>query len=149
MEKWIFVKDMNGNVLRVRATDKYVGLFVTENGDVYHVTDLDFTYVDASDDYLSRLERVNERNDEDYKRTQEYLRSMMESLDAVKLAERQTEIAEREYWRRLRGDVFLAIWREYRTRNDACDVARQVVDTLYKQDCDFIENLFNTNDNKD
>lgn len=59
---------------------------------------------------------------------------MMQSFDATKIADHKAKIDEREYWRKLRGDIFLAIHGAYSGKMHAVELADQIVSALYKQD---------------
>lgn len=86
------------------------------------------------------------KQDEEHERTQSQLREMLSSMDAKAIADHQAEIDEREYWRKLRGDIALEIIRKrgdkdyYKTASHyeiISDMTRVLFNELYAQHQEF------------
>lgn len=112
MENWILAKNLLGENIKVRQNRPYGDIFVDENDNDYKAYHLDFT--DA------RV--VGE-----------------ETANAT--ADHKAVIEEREYWRKLRGEVFLSVMHEDWVANndEALRITDYIVRELYKQDFEFFK----------
>ena len=72
----------------------------------------------------------------------EMLKDLMSQMDVKGQDDHRAKIAEREYWRKLRGDILLALL-DKSTSIDLSlpDRASDLTERLYKQDKDFFNNL--------
>ena len=101
-----------------------------ENGCKIKIRDLDFT--EARYD-LPPLPSLTENHKDNVKE----LKEIMNSFDVKEQDNNRAEIAKREYWRKLRGDIFLSIHKEYVNKNDALILTKEIFDALYEQDAEF------------
>jgi hypothetical protein len=128
MEKWILVKNLDGEQIKVRQHVKYGDIFVDENGKEYKASHLDFTKA------IFAFPKIkNSHFDE--------LKEMMKSWDVKEQDNNRALIAEREYWRKLRGDIFLELLRksgmehlDIKPLADDTDIA---FNAIYEQDSKF------------
>lgn len=149
MENWIFAKKIDGEFVKVRQSKAGSGEFVGVDGNIYTVYDLDFTQIHPLDaDLLRQFEESNKRYAEQQVEYQELLNKMLSSMDANAIADHKAEIDEREYWRKLRGDIALEIIRKRGSLNHYCnathyDVIAEMANVLfmelYAQDKDFFK----------
>jgi len=135
MENWILVKNLDGEDIKVRQNRAYGGIFVDEQGREYVASVLDFSG--------ARLEipDFNEQNKEDLNT----LKDMMKSMDAKAIADHKAVIDEFEYWRKLRGEIFMEMYRDKLAKNDGrkseddlLNKTKYLVNQLWQQDQDFI-----------
>lgn len=72
----------------------------------------------------------------------EMLKDLMSQMDVKVQDDHRAKIAEREYWRKLRGDILLALL-DKSTSIDLSlpDRASDLTERLYRQDKDFFRNL--------
>lgn len=135
MENWILVKNLDGEDIKVRQNRAYGGIFVDEQGREYVASVLDFTG--------ARLEipDFNEQNKEDLNT----LKDMMKSMDAKAIADHKAVIDEFEYWRKLRGEIFMEMYRDKLAKNDGrkseddlLNKTKYLVNQLWQQDQNFI-----------
>lgn len=135
MKNWILVKNQKGEDIKVRQNRAYVDIFVDEQGNEYMSRDIDFT--------CARLEipDFNEQNKEDLNT----LKDMMKSMDAKAIADHKAVIDELEYWRKLRGEIFMEMYRDHLAKNDSrkseddlLNKTKYLVNQLWQQDQDFI-----------
>lgn len=129
------------------GSSKWVGV----DGFVWYSTELDFTknVADKNADmsaFLADLERRNKEFDEEQNRQREKLNTMFAQLDPEAMAEHNAKIAEREYWRKLRGDIALEIIRKRGDKEHynapshfvtIGDMTRVLFNELYDQDQEF------------
>lgn len=143
--KWLKSKDDNGNSVMVRQQWPYSETFISSDGKFYSLDCLDLTGDDVTGEdtnvgqMVSEFTKRNAESHEEYRKTQESIREMLASVDSINTANRLAELEEREFWRKLRCDIFLAIFKDYKTKMDACDVADQIVKRLFNDDKVFNE----------
>lgn len=134
MENWILVKNQKGEDIKVRQSRAYGDIFVDEQGREYVASVLDFTG--------ARLEipDFNEQNKENLNA----LKDMMKSMDAKAIADHKAVIDELEYWRKLRGEIFMELYRDHSAKNDSrksedalLSKTKYIVNQLWQQDQDF------------
>lgn len=134
MENWILVKKLDGEDIKVRQNRAYGDIFVDEQGREYVARVLDFTG--------ARLEipDFNEQNKEDLNT----LKDMMKSMDAKAIADHKAVIDEIEYWRKLRSEIFMEMYRDHLAKNDGrkseddlLNKTKYLVNQLWQQDQDF------------
>ena len=124
--------------------------FVSDKGIRYHVSELDLTRRDY-EPQLFNLEEFEKRNKEinqQYQESQAMYMEMLSKMDANSIADHKAKIDEREYWRKLRGDIALEIIRK-RGDKDHYDTAshfetiaemtRVLFNELYDQDKEFFK----------
>ncbi len=135
--KWFFANTTDGREVKVRHVASGTNVFLDENGDTYCVYDLDFTnirFCSDDDGIQKQLGRINEESKRQSEEWNERMSQMLSSLDVTKQDNHRAEIAEREYWRKLRGDIFFAIHGDYSVKEDALAMTKQIFDVLYDQD---------------
>lgn len=143
MENWIFAKKFNGESVTVRQGEAGSKLFIGNDGKMYDVSDLDFTQIHPLDaDFLRQFEESNKRYAEQQVEHQELLNKMLSSMDANAIADHKAKIDEREYWRKLRGDIFLELIKGQSSSTNirwAYGMTEECVIRLYEQDKDFFK----------
>lgn len=126
----------------VRGSTWWIG----DDGKEYDITQLDFTKKAEAPSFITEMNERMKRTDEEHDRTQAQLREMLASMDAKAIADHQAEIDERAYWRKLRGDIALAIISQkseklsLRSEDEWVLIAYktdQFLDMLYNQDKEF------------
>lgn len=135
MENWILVKNQKGEDIKVRQSRAYGDIFVDEQGNEYLSRNIDFTCARLP------IPNFNEQNKENLNT----LKDMMKSMDAMAIADHNAVIAEFEYWRKLRGEIFMEMYRDHLAKNDGrlseddlLNKTKYVVYQLWQQDQDFI-----------
>lgn len=135
MENWILVKNQKGEDIKVRQSRAYGDIFVDEQGNEYLSRNIDFTCARLP------IPNFNEQNKENLNT----LKDMMKSMDAMVIADHNAVIAEFEYWRKLRGEIFMEMYRDHLAKNDGrlseddlLNKTKYVVYQLWQQDQDFI-----------
>lgn len=143
MEKfnWISAKVIGTDeFVRVRQTNLREQVFITATGVVYDFQDLDFTQPNTEEQFFLDCVKENNKKMEDQ---QELMNKMLGSLDANAIADHKAKIDEREYWRKLRGDIFKAVFdatpNDKGTMKTVIDTTKFYFDALYKQDKDFFK----------
>jgi hypothetical protein len=135
MENWILVKNQKGEDIKVRQSRAYGEIFVDEQGNEYASISLDFTCARLA------IPDFNEQNKENLNA----LKDMMKSMDAKAIADHKAVIDEFEYWRKLRGEIFMEMYRDHLAKNDSrkseddlLNKTKYLVNQLWQQDQDFI-----------
>jgi hypothetical protein len=135
MENWILVKNQKGEDIKVRQNRAYGDIFVDEQGNEYMSRNIDFTCARLA------IPDFNEQNKENLNA----LKDMMKSMDAKAIADHKAVIAEFEYWRKLRGEIFMEMYRDHLAKNDGrmsedylLNKTKYLVNQLWQQDQDFI-----------
>lgn len=140
MEKYKWIKayyasqndDCEREIL-VRQEESRSEYFVSDKGTRFHVSELDLTQ-DGGE--LIPVEKSDG------------LKWFLQSMDANAIADHKAKIDEREYWRKLRGDIALEIIRKrgdnfhYSTPSHfvtIADMTRVLFDELYDQDKEFFK----------
>ena len=127
---WILAKNrLYGEVIKVRQIHEGSSTFVDENGCRLKIRDLDLT--EARYD-LPPLPSLTYNKD-----NLKEIKEIMNSFDVKAQDDNRAEIAKREYWRKLRGDIFLSIHKEYVNKDDAIALTKEIFDALYEQDVEF------------
>ena len=128
--------------------------FVSDKGTRYHISELDLTRSDY-EPQLFNLEEFEKRNKEinqQYQESQAMYMGMLSKMDANSIADHKAKIEEREYWRKLRGDIALEIIRKrgdkghYDTASHfetIADMTRVLFNELYDQDKEFFKDKDN------
>lgn len=134
MENWILVKGLEGEDIKVRQKRAYGNTFVDEQGKEYTTIVLDFTNARLV------MSDFNEQNQEHLNA----LKDMMKSMDAKAIADHKAVIGELEYWRKLRGEIFMEMYRDHLAKNnsrmsedDLLNKTKYLVNQLWQQDQDF------------
>lgn len=142
MENWILARTLGGNDVKVRQGEPFSRMFIGEDGIMYDASDLNFTGVPSRNaDILKQLDENNKRYAEQQVEHQELMNKMLASMDANAIADHKAEIDEREYWRRLRGDVFLELIKRdwINDKNSALNLTMDAINELYEQDTEFFK----------
>ena len=135
MKNWILVKNQKGEDIKVRQSRAYGEIFVDEQGNEYMSRDIDFTCARLA------IPDFNEQNKENLNA----LKDMMKSMDAKAIVDHKAVIAEFEYWRQLRGEIFMEMYRDHLAKNDGrkseddlLNKTKYLVNQLWQQHQDFI-----------
>lgn len=83
--------------------------FVDGAGNRFHISELDLTQPQIFN--LEEFEKRNKEINQQYKESQTIYMEMLSKMDANSIADHKAKIDEREYWRKLRGDIFLEVTR--------------------------------------
>lgn len=110
---WIKAKNAEGDEIFVRQGESGSKLWLDDRGMMYDISDLDFTQC-FDEPHIFNLEEFEKRNKEinqQYQESQAMYMEMLSKMDANSIADHKAKIEEREYWRKLRGDIFLEVTR--------------------------------------
>ena len=124
--------------------------FVDGAGNRFHISELDLTRSDYEPQLfnLEKFEKCNKEIERQYKENQAVYMEMLSKMDANSIADHKAKIDEREYWRKLRGDIALEIIRKrgdkghYDTASHfvtIADMTRVLFNELYDQDKEFFK----------
>lgn len=124
--------------------------FVDGAGNRFHISELDLTRSDYESQpfNLEEFEKRNKEMEQQYKEGQAMYMEMLSKMDANSIADHKAKIDEREYWRKLRGDIALEIIRKrgdkghYDTASHfvtIADMTRVLFNELYDQDKEFFK----------
>ena len=134
MENWILVKNQKSEDIKVRQSRAYGEIFVDEQGNEYMSRNIDFTCARLA------IPDFNEQNKENLNA----LKDMMKSMDAKAIADHKAVIDEFEYWRKLRGEIFVEMYRDHLAKNDSrkseddlLNKTKYLVNQLWQQEQDF------------
>lgn len=137
----------------VRQVESCSEYFISDKGNRFHISELDLTQ-NASEpnaknfDVFKQFEEAQERMKEQNAAYNDLMNKMIASMDANTIADHKAKIDEREYWRKLRGDIALEIIRKrgdkehYNTPSHfttIADATRVLFSELYKQDQEFFK----------
>ena len=141
----------------IRQTESRSEYFVDDEGARHHISELDLTrsgsdfepqIFNLEESKLEEFERRNKELEQQTKESQAMYMEMLSKLDANSIADHKAKIDEREYWRKLRGDIALEIIRK---RGDAdyyttpchytliAEMTKVLFDELYNQDKAFFK----------
>lgn len=110
----------------VRQEVEGSGTFVDNEGNRYHISELDLTR-NTFEPQIAPVEKTDG------------LKWLLESMDANAIADHKAKIDEREYWRKLRGETFSSLRKEYRSEYDALKQTEFIINHLYAQDQEFFK----------
>lgn len=109
--------------------------FVDDKGNRFHISELDLTH-DTFEPQIIPIEKTDG------------LKWLLESMDANAIADHKAKIDEREYWRKLRGNIAMEFIRkrgdkEYHSApshfSTIAGATRVLFDELYDQDKEFFK----------
>lgn len=132
----------NGKRVSVRQQEAGGRIWVDMEGLLYNFVDLDFTQVPEEPKFVIDWKERMRKSEEEHERTQKQLQDMFASMDTKAIADHQSLIDERAYWRKLRGDIFLEILRccgDSVTYKDMVSTVKFVFESLYEQDKAFFD----------
>lgn len=129
-------------------------MFVDGEGNRYHISELDLTRSNYEPQIfnLKGFEERNKEIEQQYKENQTMYLEMLSKMDANAIADHKAQIDEREYWRKLRGDIALETIRKrgdkghYDTSSHfvtIADMTRVLFNELYDQDQEFFKDVDN------
>ena len=157
MEQYNWIKayyasqnDVSEHEIFVRQVESFSDYFISDKGNRFHISELDLTHSDYEPQLfnLEEFEKHNKEINQQYQESQAMYMEMLSKMDANSIADHKAKIDEREYWRKLRGDIALEILRKrghnsyysevahYKTI--AC-MAKELFDNLYAQDQEFFK----------
>lgn len=146
MENWILAKNIKGEVIKIRQRKVLGDIFVDEKGNEYQAHDLDLTEArfDLPDDFKKEFEENNKRFSEQQLEQQELMNKMLSSMDANAIADHKAAIEEREYWRKLREEIFMKMMEKFNTgltkdADSALTLTKYIFNQLYDQDYEFFK----------
>ena len=124
--------------------------FVDDKGNRYHISELDLTRNDFEPQIfnLEEFEKRNKEINQQYQEIQAKYMEILSKMDANSIADHKSKIDEREYWRKLRGDIALEIIRKRGDNSYYSDaahyntiacMAEKLFDSLYAQDQEFFK----------
>lgn len=134
--------------VEVRQLGACRDMFVDKDGNNYGIKDLDFTQAQELPDFMKSFEESNKRFAEQQVEHQELINKMLSSMDANTIADHKAAIDEREYWRKLRGEIALEIIRQrgnndYYSRTESfgtiAAMTKELFNNLYNQDKEFFK----------
>ena len=157
MEKYNWIKayyaskndDCEHEIL-VRQEVEQSETFVDDKGNRFHISELDLTQPQIFN--LEEFEKRNKEINLQYQESQAMYMEMLSKMDANSIADHKAKIEEREYWRKLRGDIALEIIRKrgdkghYDTASHfetIADMTRVLFNELYDQDKEFFKDKDN------
>lgn len=137
MEQYNWINVLyKGNKKLVRQEVEGSETFIDEYGNRFHISELDLTWNDFEPQIIP-VEKTDS------------LKWLLESTDDHLILDHKAKIDEREYWRKLRGDIALEIIKK---RGDAghyskpchyttiAEMTKVLFDELYDQDKEFFKN---------
>ena len=147
---WIKANNAEGDEIFVRQVESDSKLWLDDRGRIYDIGDLDFTqcFDEPKIFNLEEFEKRNKEINQQYQESQAMYMEMLSKMDANSIADHKAKIDEREYWRKLRGDIALEIIRKsgdkgYRDTAShfaiIADTTRALFNELYDQDNEFFE----------
>lgn len=157
MEKYNWIKsyyasqnDDREHEILVRQEVEQSETFVDDKGNRFHISELDLTRSDYEPQIfnLEEFEKRNKEINQQYQESQAMYMEMLSKMDANSIADHKAKIEEREYWRKLRGDIALEIIRKrgdkghYDTPSHfatIADATRVLFNELYDQDQEFFK----------
>lgn len=144
MKQWInVVHKASGAYIKVHQMGAGSSVFETPNGEHLSIEHLDFTNASVDLSPMPPFE-PNSHFDE--------LKEMMQSFDVVKQDEHRAAISEREYWRKLRGDIFLELLRKSPLSKSDIEfllsITHTALENLYTSDVDFFKCVNEKRDDK-
>lgn len=157
MEKYNWIKacywSQNGDrehEIFVRQEVEGSETFVDDKGNRFHISELDLTRNDFEHQVfnLEEFEKRNKEINQQYQESQAVYMEMLSKMDANSIADHKAKIDEREYWRKLRGDIALEIIRKRGDNSHYSDaahyktiarMAEELFNELYKQDQEFFK----------
>lgn len=131
MENYNWIKAIcSGREINVRQEVEESETFVDDKGDRYHISELDLT----QNTYGRQLIPVEKT---------EGLKWLLESTDANAIADHKAKIDEREYWRKLRGEIFKMVFDatpdDRGTMESVLEYTKKYFDAIYAQDQEFFK----------
>lgn len=117
--------------------------FVDGAGNRFHISELDLTRSDYEPQLfnLDEFERRNKEINQQYQESQAMYMEMLSNMDANSIADHKAKIDEREYWRKLRGDIFLEYCKRasVETTIEALNITDEIIKALHAQDQEFFK----------
>jgi hypothetical protein len=148
MEKYNWIKayyasqnDDSEHEILVRQEVEQSETFVDDKGNRFHISELDLTRSDY-EPQLFNLEEFEKRNKEinqQYQESQAMYMEMLSKMDANAIADHKAKIDEREYWRKLRGEIFASLRKDYHSDLDALNQTEFFINRLYQQEQEFFK----------
>ena len=116
--------------------------FVDGAGNRFHVSELDFTqcFDEPKIFNLEEFEKRNKEINQKYQESQAMYMEMLSKMDSNAIADHKAKIDEREYWRKLRGETFASLRKEYNSDSDALKQTEFIINRLYEQEHEFFKN---------
>ena len=140
MKNWIFARVITSHEwVKVRQLKGV--LWIDEKDKKYDVCELDFTQKYLEPDVLNieEFNRHNEEINQKYQESQALYMEMLSKMDANSIADHKAKIDEREYWRKLRGDIFMSMLEGDGTPEQCLEMTEMYFSRLYKQDQEFFK----------
>ena len=119
-----------GNKILVRQKLEESPFFVDVDGEEYHISELDLTR-NTFEPQIIPVEKT------------EGLKWFLESMDANSIADHKAKIDEREYWRKLRGEIFKMVFDatpdDRGAMEGVLEYTKKYFDAIYNQDQEFFK----------
>lgn len=128
----------------VRQEESCSVYFVSDEGRRYHISELDLTR-SGYEPQIFNLEEFEKRNkeiDQQYRESQVMYMDMLSKMDANSIADHKAKIDEREYWRKLRGEIFKMVFDatpDKGTMEGVLEYTKKYFDAIYSQDQEFFK----------
>jgi hypothetical protein len=157
MEKYNWIRayyegqyDYGEREIFVRQEVEQSETFVDDKGNRFHISELDLTRSGYEPQIfnLEEFEKLNKVINQKYQESQAMYMEMLSKMDANAIADHKAKIDEREYWRKLRGDIALEIIRKRGEKEHysmsshfetIAEMTRVLFDNLYEQDQKFFK----------
>lgn len=136
MKNWILAKVIsNGETKGVRQNEPGGRFWMDVDDNIYDFCDLDFTEVQIA---LPCFSKQNAPQMPD-------LNDIMLKLDVKAQDDHRAVITAREYWRKLRGEVFMMLYQDtsarqnwsVKSKDDLLNETKYIINQLFEQDKDF------------
>ena len=117
-------------IVKIRQVSKGSATFVDGAENEFDISELDFTR-NTFEPQIIPVEKT------------EGLKWLLESMDANSIADHKAKIDEREYWRKLRGEIFKMVFDatpdDRGTMEGVLEYTKKYFDAIYNQDQEFIK----------
>ena len=133
----------------VRQEVENSDMFVDDKGNRYHISGLDLTHSDYEPQIfnLEEFENRNKEINQQYQESQAMYMEMLSKMDANAIADHKAKIDEREYWRKLRGEIFKMVFDatpdDRGTMEGVLEYTKKYFDAIYAQDQEFFKDKDN------
>lgn len=125
----------------VRQVESCSEYFISDKGNRFHISELDLTRSDYEHQIfnIEDFEKRNKEIEQQYKENQTMYLEMLSKMDANAIADHKAKIDEREYWRKLRGDIFMSMLEGDGTPEQCLEMTEMYFSRLYNQDKEFFK----------
>jgi len=143
MENWIKVRYKGTEVeFLVKQESRYSDIFVDKEGGRFSVRDLDFNNADNGG-IIGEIVKNQSRIEEQQRDLQKGIEKLSDSVSLnATISDRNILAVEREFWRKLRADIFMKAMKKYDISkmgdvDSALNRTKYIFNQLHQQDIDF------------